>query len=258
MTSSAEDGREACGATRIARPRAPSVARWHRLASSRHTLLRALQYEAVRGVPVHGRVLDLGGDRRSGYPGLFDGGGAVFHVVNLAPGALPDTVADLERPLPFNDGSFDHVISFNTFEHLFNDGQALRESARVLTTGGTFHIVVPFCYRVHGSPRDFHRHTADWWLTTLSGLGMREVIVEPLVWDRRSSGAALCNASRLVRRILMAGALVDIKGAIGSVVRTLGITSVLGRSIPDRAERRKRRSESAVAFALGYYVHGRK
>lgn len=244
--------------TGITLPKAPSVARWRLLASSRHTLLRALQYEAVRGVPLRGRVLDLGGDRRSGYHGLFDAESAVFHVVNLAPVALPDTVADLEKALPFNDASFDHVISFNTFEHLFNDWLALRESARVLRTGGTFHIVVPFCYRVHGSPRDFHRHTADWWLTALTGLGMSEVTVEPLVWDRRSSGAALSNASRLVRRILMAAALLDVKGAIAQAARSLGITSVVGRPIPDRAERRQRRRLSAASFALGYYAHGRK
>ena len=48
-----------------------------------------------------------------------------------------------EAPLPFDDDSFDLVLSFQVYEHLTDTGAYLREVARVLTDDGTFICVTP-------------------------------------------------------------------------------------------------------------------
>lgn len=48
-------------------------------------------------------------------------------------------VADATR-LPFKDGTFAHVLSFDTLEHVRQQGKALSEMARVLKVGGSLLI----------------------------------------------------------------------------------------------------------------------
>lgn len=52
--------------------------------------------------------------------------------------------------LPFPDGYFDLYVSFETIEHLEDDGPYLREAARVLKPGGTFLCSTP--NRALGNP----------------------------------------------------------------------------------------------------------
>jgi SAM-dependent methyltransferase len=48
--------------------------------------------------------------------------------------------------LPFNDGTFDRVITSEVLEHIQDDVSALRELVRVLRPGGTFAATVPTWY----------------------------------------------------------------------------------------------------------------
>ena len=232
-------------------PRQRTAARWWALSRSPHTLLRALQYEALSGAQLPGIVLDVGGDERSGYHRLVRA--ERIETVNLNPDAHPTHISDLEQPLAFPDHSFDHVISLNTFEHLFNDQLAIGEALRVLRPGGSFHVLVPFCHQVHGSPRDFSRHTAEWWAKTLEKHGISDFFVEPLLWDRRSTGAALARVPRSIRAIVMAMALIDLGDVTWRVRSLFRRTNRLSRS-----ERRAIRDADDASFALGYYIAGHK
>jgi SAM-dependent methyltransferase len=119
--------------------------------------------------------------------------------VNMDVKARPSVVADLNRSLPFSNGVFDTVMSLNTFEHLVNDEIALRESLRVLRGGGEFHLFVPFICAVHGSPFDWHRHTADWWKekTVEAGADASTVNVFPLGWCRLTSALSLIDRGKM-------------------------------------------------------------
>ncbi len=48
--------------------------------------------------------------------------------------------------MPFPDGSFATVVSNSTFEHITDDGKAVKEVGRVLKKGGLFYVTVPSNY----------------------------------------------------------------------------------------------------------------
>jgi SAM-dependent methyltransferase len=56
--------------------------------------------------------------------------------------------ADLDEPLPFEDGSFDVVVAGELLEHLRDPGRLVAEARRVLRPGGTFVASVPNAYRL--------------------------------------------------------------------------------------------------------------
>ncbi|KGQ18849.1 putative Glycosyl transferase [Lysobacter dokdonensis DS-58] len=70
-----------------------------------------------------------------------------------------DVVADLNKPLPFADGSADHVVSFEVIEHLAEPDVMLTEAARVLRRGGQLTLSAPFQWWEHESPWDYQRFT---------------------------------------------------------------------------------------------------
>jgi SAM-dependent methyltransferase len=162
---------------------------------SPYSLLRAMEYEFLARADLHGLVLDAGGGTaQSSYLPLLRVNGQV-ESVNIDPARQPTYVADLNQPLPLEDGRYDTVISLNTLEHVRRDVFALSELARVLKPGGRMLLFVPFLYRIHGSPSDYHRHPAPWWETTLNELGLAPTIL-PLGRGRYVAAYALAEPSR--------------------------------------------------------------
>jgi SAM-dependent methyltransferase len=70
----------------------------------------------------------------------------------------PDVFANAES-LPFADKSINTVLLLDVLEHLPGPNRCLQEIYRVLVTGGSLVIHVPFIYPIHDSPLDFHRWT---------------------------------------------------------------------------------------------------
>ena len=68
------------------------------------------------------------------------------------------TVADAHN-LPFKDGVFDAVVSFNTFEHLADPIVAARELHRVLSPGGRLRLQTAFLQPLHEEPAHFYNAT---------------------------------------------------------------------------------------------------
>jgi len=61
--------------------------------------------------------------------------------------------------LPFADASFDHIVSFEVLEHVFNLEEVLAELMRVLKPGGMLLFSIPFAWDEHERPYDFGRYT---------------------------------------------------------------------------------------------------
>ena len=73
-------------------------------------------------------------------------------------GTQPDVFGDA-RALPFRDESIDHALMLDVLEHVPEPQTCLAELRRVLKSGGSLTIQVPFLYPVHDAPLDFHRWT---------------------------------------------------------------------------------------------------
>ena len=226
-------------------PRRRTGQRWSKIAWAQYTILRSLQYEAIDGLRLYGQTLDVGGGMRNSYYQLIHFDGEIYSV-NIDPTMRPSVVADLNKTMPFKSEEFDNIICFNTLEHINDDETAICESLRVLKPGGTFHILVPFLYRVHASPRDYHRRTLYWWIDYLKSLGANEqaLKIEPLVWDRFSTAFSFIGHGpielRLKRGVMLLAVIVDL-GKRNSI------------RLPDVSKTR-----NLIDLALGYYIQGVK
>ena len=226
----------------IVAPLRPTWDRYRHLCSLRLTLMRSLQDQRIRGLVLDGRTLDAGGGHAFDYYPLIRVNGHVDSV-NLNAQRRPSVLADLNVSWPWATASDDHVISFNTLEHLREDQHAIREILRVLKPGGSFHLLVPFGYRVHAAPVDYHRHTAFWWAEFVRQAGpIASLTVEPLVWSAVSSACAQFNwfrgrRGRLLKRALLLPAVVAQR-------RTPG------------ARMSEAQTEKAAPHALAYYIWG--
>jgi SAM-dependent methyltransferase len=69
-----------------------------------------------------------------------------------------DVVYSSDR-LPFKDAEFDTVLCNQVAEHVPDPRHFLGDLARVLRPRGRLIVTVPFSYRVHSVPNDFHRFT---------------------------------------------------------------------------------------------------
>lgn len=98
-----------------------------------------------------GLILDCGAGLRRKY---YD------NVVNfeICPYVTTDVRGVGER-LPFLDGVFDAVFSFNVLEHVKDPFTCAREISRVLKPGGRLYCVVPFLQPFHAYPHHYYNMT---------------------------------------------------------------------------------------------------
>jgi SAM-dependent methyltransferase len=154
-----------------------------------------------------------------------------------------DTFCDLSKALPFEDNSFDTILSSDVIEHLPDHDLAFREMGRVLAPGGMLILNTPFMYMIHEIPHDFYRHTrfSIERLTALAGLQVVEL-------DEIGGGLDV---------------LVDILAKYTSGVPlignpfSIGLQKVAVLMSESKVWECQRRS-SASRFPLGYFLVARK
>jgi SAM-dependent methyltransferase len=135
----------------------------------------AITQHLRRAAPLaHGRLLDVGcGDKP--YEAIFkpyvDAYVGVEHEATFAKTSAsnrggPDVLYDGKR-LPFDDATFDTVLSVEVLEHTPEPQLLIAEMARVLRREGTLILSAPFSFRLHEEPHDYFRYTP---------YGMREML----------------------------------------------------------------------------------
>lgn len=127
-------------------------------------------------------------------------------------------VADATH-LPFEDGRFDVVTSFETLEHLPKRTEFLREISRVLASSGVLFISTPNAYYtrpIDGKPRNpYHLHEYDpaelvtalkehFGVVELVGQKLSaRFVVPPFDWDLQDVSDPVILANAFVRKVLL-------------------------------------------------------
>jgi SAM-dependent methyltransferase len=70
----------------------------------------------------------------------------------------PDYLYNGDR-LPFENGSFDTVVSIQVLEHTARPRELVAEMARVLKKDGVLILAAPFSFRLHEEPHDYFRYS---------------------------------------------------------------------------------------------------
>lgn len=64
------------------------------------------------------------------------------------------------KTLPFDDNTFDNILSTEVIEHVFNPDEIFKELFRVLKPGGFILITCPFLWPEHEQPWDYARYSS--------------------------------------------------------------------------------------------------
>lgn len=110
---------------------------------------------------VKGRVLSVGSgaDRDKEGKRYRDYFSAASSYETSDVGTGCDLVLDVQAMPTVADGAYDGVFCHSVLEHVTDPCGAVRECARILSTGGVFILAVPFNYQIHRAPQDYWRFT---------------------------------------------------------------------------------------------------
>ena len=152
-----------------------------------YSILRRLEDDCLSKIVLTGRTLDLGGHRGSSYFSKLKTTQAVeianFDEHNPNTHKLPsgaEHVFDFEKPFLLDRATFDAVLCVNVLEHVYDYRNLLSESYRILKTGGSIYITVPFFFNIHGSPDDYFRYTRSSLKRMLQDAGYTSVTIQEL------------------------------------------------------------------------------
>lgn len=114
------------------------------------------------GREARGRLLDVGCGSKP-YRDFFQGVDE-YVGLDIIESGHPDQKKSADvyydgTAIPFDDDSFDIVMSTEVLEHVFEPDRFLAEAARVLKPGGRLFLTVPFAFPEHEQPYDFARYT---------------------------------------------------------------------------------------------------
>lgn len=148
----------------------------------RQTILDAVRAFAPRA---SGRLLDVGCGHKP-YASLFSPYIREYiglDLVESPAGNDADVIGSVEA-LPFDDASFDTVISTQVIEHVPEPHAMMAEIARVLRPGGYALITAPAAWPLHEVPHDFQRFTRYGleYLATESGLTVEGITERGGFW----------------------------------------------------------------------------
>ena len=108
---------------------------------------------------ISGRVLDIAGGREPSYLRFLP---KDIDLVRTDLHASDGVVAlDMNRSLPYQDGSFDTVLLFSALYAAEDPQMLAREVHRVLKSGGRWLISSPFIANEMSEPHDYVRFTAE-------------------------------------------------------------------------------------------------
>ncbi len=99
-------------------------------------------------------------------------------------GTRPDLTYDGQR-LPFEDATFDTVLSIQVLEHTPRPRALVAEMARVLKPDGLLILLAPFQFRLHEQPHDYFRYSSHGLrhLCEEAGLSVTDIRAQGGLWS---------------------------------------------------------------------------
>lgn len=134
-------------------------------------------------------VLDVGcGPRRYWIDKFTNGEPAILHTLDINEEFNPTYKLDMNRELlpgmiwqaTPKTNHYDKIFSIETFEHLWNPVQAIRNIWNWLKDNGEFFFSTPFINPIHDT-HDFLRMTDEWWETALEHLDFEVDYIKPRI-----------------------------------------------------------------------------
>lgn len=127
--------------------------------------------------PQSSLLIDIGAGQ-SHFAKLFE----PFRVaaIDFYPYRQVNVIADINQEIPLHDGVADVTVLSNVLEHTKRPERMLNECFRILRSGGTLLLTVPFIIDVHQRPYDFFRYTDIALRSLLEERGFRDISVEPI------------------------------------------------------------------------------
>ena len=139
----------------------PSKRRPHYL--ERISIFNALKQ--VRHQVKSGMILDVGCGMKP-YKSLLNTSGSIYYgtdyPITMEGSYGKSTKADFfseSTLLPFNNNTFDTLLSTQMLEHVSDPKKAIQEMGRVLKPGGILILSAPMTWPLHEEPYDFFRYT---------------------------------------------------------------------------------------------------
>lgn len=143
------------------------------------TAWRNMVYKELSHIRLEGKVLDLGGSRKSGYHEIIQGDPDI-EVGNIEGKYEFDKHINAEHPFPVEDAAYSAVLCINVMEHVYNYKNVLSESHRILKKNGTLVVAVPFLIQIHPCPHDYWRFSGETLKKILLEAGFKDVQVKAL------------------------------------------------------------------------------
>jgi len=136
---------------------------WLGILTSHVFISRFYLYKKIKKLSknINGVILDLGCGAKP-YENLFDSKnyiGLEIHGANINKNEINLHYYD-GKIIPFEKNTFDSVVSFEVFEHIFDIENTILEIKRVLKNKGKLLISIPFGWNEHMQPQDFARYTS--------------------------------------------------------------------------------------------------
>lgn len=153
-----------------------------------------VEFEHAFVRPESGRTLVVGSKV---FPGRTDRRLLYKEAVGLdmAPGDGVDVVHNLELPAPNSLGKFRHVDCISVLEHSKQPWLVAQNIEKVMKSGATLFISVPFIWRFHGYPNDYFRFTAE---------GVK-TLFKNITWDALMYGSTTLSEDSRVEGEKIAG-----------------------------------------------------
>lgn len=104
-----------------------------------------------------------------------------------------DVVGDALN-LPFQNESFDSVLSTQTLEHVKDPQKMISEIGRILKEGGQVLLTAPLAWEIHDEPNDYFRFTPFGLRELFEKAGLKVLEIKPLGGLWAAAGQTYLNA----------------------------------------------------------------